>query len=72
METPIKPSAARNFDFFRISHGKDAVDVNPVKLREWAGRPNGPRIYRMNQDDMTWMRFSEVEAFIISNSTLQA
>lgn len=69
-------SPVRNFDFFRVAHAKEAVDLSPTKIREWAKReakPDAPkiRLYRMTEDDVTWARFSEVEAFILANSKVQ-
>lgn len=67
----------RNFDWFRLGHAKEMVDVSPDKIREWSKRTPGkdckgtpPKIYRMNNDDMTWARYSEVEKFILENSTI--
>jgi len=68
---PMNSPATRNFDFFRVAHAPDAVDMSQDKLREWNKREGGPQFYRMKDDDMVWARYSEVEAYILSNSKVQ-
>lgn len=72
MNSPI----VRNFDFFRIQHAKECVDIAPATLRLWSKVDGGPKLYQMSgtkgrtgkQAKLTWARFSEVEAFILANS----
>jgi hypothetical protein len=63
-----QPPAIRPFDFFRVQHAKQCVDVSTSTLRLWSTRLNGPKLYAMKEDKATWARYSEVEAFIVANS----
>jgi hypothetical protein len=55
------PPAPADFDFFRLSKSKTAVDVSPDVIRQWFRE--GLRCYRRGR--LVFVRRSEVEKFIL-------
>jgi hypothetical protein len=63
--------ALRPFDFFRVIDAQAEVKVSEKVFRTWQREyKDGPKIYRMNKEKMSFGRYSEVEQFILNHSEL--
>ena len=60
------PSIQPRFDFFRLTKGKDEVDIAPNTLRKY--NRQGLRFYTVKGDRCVYVSRSELENFIRTNT----